>query len=1094
MAFELTLPQKAAVTARNGALLVSAAAGAGKTRVLTERLMENIFTHGAHVDSHLVVTYTRAAAAELRRRIGDELSARARSGGGDSRRAARELLRLNRAQIGTIHAFCAALIRRFSVECGVRPDFRQLDESEAAELRARALNEALESLYASRGDGSPFGVLAASLSDIGRDRRLAETVADVYARLQALPEPDAWMDAQLAALKDACHLPPEQTVWGAYLLEDAARELGLLKTLIEDAPAALPPGARDAYGPAITDDLANIGALARACQQGWNEAAAAFAAVVHTRLKPLRDKPLEASAFMDARDRYKKAVSNMAERLSLTSEQARAEAGAALPYAEGLILAVREFGGAYSALKERRGALDFQDLEHIARRLLTGGGVSAQAAGMFDEILVDEYQDVNQVQEDILNALASGGARLFLVGDARQSVYGFRQADPSIFMRKYDSWPNAESGQPQGRVVLPHNFRSHPMLLEAVNDVFSGVMTRGIMPGEALQPPPGTAADAGGAAPRAELWLYERGEDEDEGDGEYGMAAEIALRVLADGKFPPSGIAVLTRTRGELEFYRRALIRRGIPVAAGAGDGGGIEFQAVLACTQTIDNPRRDMPLITLMRLPPYNCAPGELAGIRAQSRGCMHDALTAASENGHPKAVKICADVAYLRALAADAPMPQVFHAMLERLELPLSRALMPLIPVAAKCGSVTAFRDALTRMDQTSEDIPSSGGGVTLCTMHKSKGLEFPVVIAAGLHKQFNRDSERKPVLFHREMGLGFKLFDADLRVSWPTAARQAVALKTARDAADEELRLLYVTLTRAREYLYVTASAKNKDREPLHPNRMADFLSFSSTAWTRRTKSPMDNGQWTVDNGQLTIDNYRCETKVKATPYSVPQLSIVNCQLSIAAAAAPLPSKVTVTDLIAAAGTAAAFPRPKFMEGRAGLTPAERGTALHEVMRQVVFERCRDLDGVKDEIERLVRERRISRARADAVDAARVLAFVSSPLGRQAAASPDCRRELPFSLLVNAKDLPIGGGGEARGDGQVLLQGMIDLLFTDGGGWVLVDFKTGRMPGDPAEAARRYAPQMDAYANAAARMSGLPVKRKVIWFTDGGLTIDS
>ena len=1080
MAFELTLPQKTAMTARNGALLVAAAAGAGKTRVLTERLMENIFVHGAHVDSHLAVTYTRAAARELRRRIGDELSARARlSEGGAKGRAARELLRLNRAQIGTIHAFCAALIRRFSVECGVRPDFRQLDESEAAELRARALNEALESLYASCDGGSPFGALAASLSDTGRDRRLADTVVDVYTRLRALPEPDAWMDAQLAALRDACDLPPERTVWGAYLLEEAQRELGLLQTLMQDALTALTPVARDAYGPAVASDLENIGALARACQQGWDAAVTAFAAVAHARLKPLKNKEdyPDALQFADTRDRYKKAVSKMAERLSLPSEQARAEFEATLPYAEGLFTAVREFGGVYKSLKERRGALDFQDLEHIARRLLINGGANVQAAALFDEILVDEYQDVNQVQEDILNALADGGARLFLVGDARQSVYGFRQADPSIFTRKYDDWPAAASNQPQGRVVLPHNFRSHPMLLEAVNGVFSGLMAQ-----DALQPPPGTDTDAD-SAPRAELWMYQRGDHENEGDGEYGMAAEIALRVLADGKFTPSDIAVLTRTHGQLEFYRRALIRRGIPVAAGEGADGGIEFQAVLACAQTMDNPRRDMPLLTLTRLPPYNCAPAELAEIRAQSRGCLYDALTAASENGHPKAAKICADVAYLRALAADTPMPQVFHAMLERLELPVSRALMPLIPIAAKCGSVAAFCDALARMDKTAEEV-STSAGVTLCTMHKSKGLEFPVVIAAGLHRTFNRDSERKPVLFHRELGAGFKLSDPELRVSWPTMSRQAAALKTARESEAEELRLLYVTLTRAREYLYVTTSGNPRGGMP-QANRMSDWLAaLPSIAWTAKT----------VNSEQITDNRYGCEAKAEATPHTpVPHLLSVICSLL----SVNLPSKITVTELLPGADLPV-FPRPRFMEGHVGLTAAERGTALHEVMRQVVFARCRDLDGVRGELERLARERRISAARVAAVDAARVLAFVNSPLGRQAAASPDCRRELPFSLLVKAKDLPLGDGVEVGGDDEILLQGMIDLLFLDNNGWTLVDFKTGRIQGNPAsapaEAALRYAPQMNAYAYAAARISGLPVNRKVIWFTDGDLAIDN
>ncbi|GHU87605.1 hypothetical protein FACS1894202_02210 [Clostridia bacterium] len=1001
MPIELTRAQSEAATFRDSDVLVSAAAGSGKTRVLVERLVRAVIDGDTHIDDYLVITYTRAAAGELRRRIGKALSERG---------AARELARLNRAQIGTIHAFCAMLIRRFAVECGVQPNFRQLETSESNKLRERAMADALEKLYESRDPR--FYALADTLSDTGRDNKIADTLFEIYDALRSLPDMETWKDDQLAELRRAAaDTPIAETPWGALLTREANRTL---ETVRKALSAALEEMGDHKYRPMFESDLANLG---RALTEP-------------VTFEPLSRKRTDADTaeyYKNIRTACQDAVKRIQKQFAAPGERNRADFKASIPLAEGLFMAVRTFHAEYSALKARRNALDFPDLEHIARGLL-----ARREIGEYREVLIDEYQDVNQVQEDILLSLKRAGCRLFMVGDARQSIYGFRQADPAIFEAKYNS------GKDLKVIELPQNFRSSPQILDAVNAVCSEIMP-GYVP---------LSSGSGGEAPAPKLVTCGEGE-------EPSLAAALALQAVKDGA-SPDDVAILLRTSRDMPLYKKALNAAGLAcVSQEERLFDAPEVRALRACFQVLDNPRQDVPLLTLLRSFVYDFTPDDLAELRKASGGELFDGLAASD--------RVWDDFTYLRGIAADGSAGQLYHAVSRRLGIPEIPALTPSLSECVTASDCIAAMERLENMN-----IPAAAHGVRLSSIHRAKGLEFPVVILSGTAKAFNYTDSRRPVLFHKKLGLGLKRTDMSTRVQYGTLSRDAVALAQKLDLAAEEARLLYVALTRAEERLYVTAEVKSEPKALLSPSDARSMYAWLNERW----QSEVWDGEAVC--GETIVETEEAEPIEKQKTYEYPL-------------AADIPSKVTTTDL-ARHERERTFSRPRFLDGAKALTPAERGTAAHAALQYADLRVCGDTEGARRELERLARGKFLTAAQLEAVDAALLTDFVRSPLGRRALGSGDLRRELPFSLLTPASELLGVDVTE-----PVLLQGVADLLFIEDGKWIIVDFKTTGLGGrDPSAVAELFRGQLNTYAKAVTRLMNAPVGETWIYFTEKHVSV--
>ena len=1196
MPFPLTDEQKKIVDDRGGELLVSAAAGSGKTRVLVERLMDRVEA-GADIDRFLVITYTKAAAAELRGRIALELSQRLAERPGD-RHLRRQTTLVYRAQISTIHSFCAALLRENGHLLDLDPDFRLCDEGEDRVLMAQVLEEVLDGRYEGLREGDPFACLVDTLASGRDDSRLTEITLDIFRRVQSHPDPARWLREQkeLWALTGVTDLA--QTAWGGLLLADAGRQAAFCRDRLA---LALALAERDEllsanYAPSLQE---SIDALDELCAARTWDCAAALLPIPFPAAGRKRKRAVPASPFEEDRaardgERMKGLREQCRKQLKKLEEWFDGDSAAQLdalsacrPAVQALMDLTLDFQAAFEREKRRRGVLDFSDLEHCARALLqdAGGGPSPLAdqwGARFDEVLVDEYQDTNQVQNAIFSAISRGGRKLFQVGDVKQSIYRFRLADPTIFLEKYRRFSpgdRAEEGEPRRR-VLSRNFRSRPQVLEGCNDLFRSIMSEEFgeldySEDQALAPgrdfPEEAERKSSAEDPYAleldALDLSFLGEEEGESVRKELLEARFAARRVrelldrplmvegGDGLRPvrPSDFMLLLRSPGPvLRHYVRALGELDIPWSAdGAGDiFDTTEVNVALAILQIVDNPRQDVPLLAALRSPVYGFSGDKLALLRADSGGDFYTALTHAALEGDEQCQAFLAELEDLRFGAGDKTCRQLIWHIYEKTNLlgvfgvmegggERQENLLAFYALAGQleeggCRTLFQFLLRLERLRGTGERFSSAGGregdGVSILSIHRAKGLERPVVLVCGLSRRFNRDDLMRPVLFHPELGVGPRGLDAARMVEYPTAARRAVARRLERELLAEELRLLYVAMTRAREKLILTLTLPDGPEglvrlgeecsgSPIPP--LVLERQQSAGAWVLLHALTRPEGAQLREMAGLPAD----QADAGGTPWDIrwvrdPALQhpperrageagrladreegdwgALARQLAWTyphAAGANLPSKLTATQIKgraldreaeeeASRPSRAGQPvtRPGFIAKTQGLTPAQRGTALHLAMQYLPLTgEAATAEAVGEELDQLVQAGFLTELQRQAVPPQRLTALLNSPLGRAMAAAPLCRREFKFSLLVPADEYFPEGGGE-----EILLQGVIDAWFEEEGGVTVVDFKSDRVsPGGEGARAEEYRPQLDAYSRALAAILGRPVKRRVLWF---------
>ncbi len=1168
MAFEFTPDQRAAIENRGGSLLVSAAAGSGKTRVLTERLVRYVTdpAEPVDIDRFLVITYTRAAAAELRGRIMEALAKASAERPDDLRLRRQQTLCLS-AHIGTIHAFCADVLRENCHHLGLSPAFTVLEEDRADAIRRSVLARVLDRRYAGIENDAAFRLLADTVGAGRDDKRLESAVLELYDKLRSHPDPEKWAAETRAALPLTGVADAGETVWGRELLAAAAAEVGYWCGRMEAAAAEIANAdekLKKAYGPAFTGDAEALRELQRALERGWDAARAALP-LPFSRLGTLRayPEPERPAALKALRDRCKKAMAALSERFAADSAALLRDQRATAPAMEALLELTLEFDRAFTAEKRRRSAVDFSDLEHYAARLLTDREtgaptwIAAELAGRFTEIMVDEYQDVNAVQERIFRAVSRQERNLFLVGDVKQSIYRFRLADPTLFLEKYRAfvpWERAAEGEGR-KILLRENFRSRRSILDASNRVFSALMSREI--GEldydddaalrfgALDYPEGTDCpvefdilDAG-----------EGGEDApDKAEREARFAASRIAEMLRAGTPVYSGGTARPCTPGDFVIlmrapggrgaaFHRALAEAGIPVQSRQGSGffQSLEVTVAIDLLALIDNPHADVPLISALRSPAFGFDPDALSAIRAAKRdGDFYGALRAAAEAGDEKCAAFLALLDRWRALApdltpgallwtvySDTGLPAVCSAMRDG---ETRRAnLMLLLEYAERFSqggqsSLFRFVTYLRRLAEQGREPERAPGGeaVQIMSIHKSKGLEFPFVFLCDLSHRFNRTDMRGGVLMHSDLGLGPKRCDRERGIEYPTLARRAITERLTTEMLSEELRVLYVAMTRARERLIMTCVWKNAEAalEKLRPG-----LEFPAPpALLRAAQSPsqwlamaaiLDGGE-TIRTHILPADDAvpaaetEPETAEAIRPAGDDAAARIAEKLAFRypyAASAELPSKLTATELkgteapdaegtpLLAADGDYVFRLPTPGEP-VKLTPAERGTATHTFLQHLRFSEAESTERLEAELRRIAAAGHLAPEEAAAVDLSSVLRLLGSPLGRQLAAAADVRREFRFTLLEAAADYFPG----AAADDRMLLQGVVDCFFVENGGVTVLDYKTDRVTAAEApQRAERYRGQLRAYARALGRILGLPVRRCALWFLRPGVEVD-
>ena len=1148
--FSPTLQQLDAVTSRNAALLISAGAGSGKTRVLTERLMSYLTDESldCNVTDFLIITYTRAAAAELRSRILSAISSELVKNP-KNRRLRRQAALVHSAEIDTIHSFCGRIVRENAHRLGITPDFRIAEESECTSIKLSVISRLLDSRYENIGSFEGFEQLVDTLSPGRDDSRLSETALDMFEKLRSHANAKLWIREQLELRQSGAFTEVASTPWGALLMNKARAcakfWLQRVDSLLLDSSAS--PEIMKSYGECFSSVFAQLMSFLEACDAGWDSAMAA------SSFDFPRAKPLRGDGYDDIKSTWKACRDELRELSDIfiaASAELISDMDTVLPAEKALFALVSEFSERYSEEKNRRRIADFSDLEHFALTLLMDSNGSTALAGeiskRYREIMVDEYQDVSAIQERIFSAVSQDGQNLVMVGDVRQSIYRFRLAEPSIFLNKYKSFSDSLDAK-ERRIILADNFRSRGNVLDATNFVFRGIMSEqfGEMNYTEREYLRAGRPDSNGGYP-VELRIIAPGEsDEDAPDRrilEADYVAGRALELIESGFEIPDGdamrplkysdIAILLRSRTYVQLYRDALASRGIPVDTDDANSllDTYEVRVALAFLNVVDNPRNDIQLISVLRV--YDFSPDELAEARLCDRdGDFFDALTLYAEKNE-KAQLFFEHLREFRTLAPELLADGLLWHIYNLTQLPARVSALPngetrranLIQLAEEARNAAAFGYSgvfeflryLERMQTPISCVSSySSGGVQIMTIHKSKGLEFPIVFLADLAHRFNTQDTKKRLLFHPELGIGQKRVDLQRRIEYPTLPRLAIAEKIAEESKAEELRVLYVAMTRAREKLIMVYSDGEPERTleklrgaeyPVPPHILSRQLSIGNILLLALLSRPEAGALFGVDVpvGLFDMRLVRMQMEMQERPsisepeQTVKAFDIETPDFVYAHPMAPtLPSKLTVTELknrvfdgelaedaenLQTAPHFGAFRKPDFIVKKATITGAELGTALHTAMRHIELREYRDAAELRHEIDTVAACGLMTEAECAAVDEHRILHFLTSPLGQRVISSDELFREFKFSLLVPAEEFFPGGGED-----EILFQGVVDLAFRVGNKLTVVDFKTDRLYSDDsiAEKTAHYTPQLEAYIRALRRVTGLEVNEGLIYF---------
>ena len=1171
-----TEEQQKVIDTRDRNILVSAAAGSGKTAVLVARILALVTdpAHPVDIDRLLIVTFTNAAAGEMRQRIRDALEARAEEAP-ENAHLQRQLVLIHNAQITTIHSFCLQVLRSHFHMIGLDPGFRIADEGEMLLLRQDVLKETLEEAY-ELGAGEvhtteteEFRQLLEQLAPGKDDQAVQNALLQVYQFSLGQPWPDEWLAGCRMAY---CRPDKEETTpepdWVRFAVKDTKRVLADVREEILYAITLC----QAEHGPymyekAMQDDLAMVEALQTA--DGYRELAKAFAVSgTYTRLSTKKDE----SVSKEQKEQVQELRAGIKDALASVRVQYfydRPEALEETFYASGVVVRaltrlVERFMEKLTEKKREKNVLDFSDLEHLALEILVvhdETGIQASPAALeyaeqFEEIMIDEYQDSNLVQELILNSVAGRGrgeANRFMVGDVKQSIYRFRLACPELFLEKYQTYRELENAC---RIDLHKNFRSRSEVLDGVNEIFRQIMTENlggiVYDKDAMLYPGAVFAPDSGEARRLPEFLLLDPEDQDKQEAEARLVGMQIQQMV--GSFPVwdakrsayrpmayRDIVILLRTvSGWAETFGEVLSDMGIPCFTGSQKGyfSAVEVRTVLAYLEVLDNPVQDIPLAAVMRSPIGGFSDEALAKLRSASEERrFYDCCTAYRDNGEDAALRLALDtffrqMEYFREKAAYTPIHLLLWEILDvtgygayAAALPAGRqrkANLDMLVEKAIAYEATSYRglyhfiryiESLKRYEVDYGEASlgtESDDTVRIMSIHKSKGLEFPVVFVSGLGKQFNETELRGRLALHSSFGIGCDYVDTTLRLRQPSLLKKVIQKTSALENLGEELRILYVAMTRAKEKLILTGAVPNASQkleawQTLNVRAM-ETLSYSTLTkassyldWVlpallqhsgkdcfllrvlsaedllEESKEAKASDLWRVlEHPKEKTEARRYLERVFSAEYPYEQEQAISGKVSVTELKkqTQLPEEHEGLELYPVKESKGTVPR--FRAAETTMPGSMRGTIYHTFMENLDFHKK---DVLETQLEEWIKCGKMTRDEAAAVRISDIRRFLESDIGlrmERAEEGGRLHREQPFVLGVPAHAIRSCWQSEEL----VLVQGIIDAWFEEDDGIVIVDYKTDRVR-TMQTLAGRYHIQLEAYAKAVARLTGKTVK---------------
>ena len=901
MGVSWTTEQQQVIDLRNRNILVSAAAGSGKTAVLVERIVKIITdkNHPVDIDHLLIVTFTNAAAAEMRERIGNAIEKALDEQPGDEH-LLRQLTLIHNAQITTIDSFCLYVVRNHFHEIDLEPNFRIGDEGELKLLREDVLGRVLEQNYEEPSEA--FSDFVEGYASGRTDAALNEMILQLYEFSRSYPWPEKWLDSFVGAYRIETREELDRAEWLAPLTENICFVLKDCEQLLKQALAITQQDdGPDMYEKAVQSDLEKYEGLSRLTS--FCELSGALSDIKYDRLASSRGfegNPDKLELVKSLREQAKDVVKKLCKQYFFCSPEMMIEQlERTEPMLEEVVRLTKQFADEFAAAKRRKNLVDFHDVEHFALQILVdeetekAKKTAEEFRDTFEEIMIDEYQDSNEVQETLLRSISReerGENNIFMVGDVKQSIYRFRLARPELFMKKYDSYSLEESTTQ--RIDLHKNFRSREEVLTCTNDIFYKIMARSLgnveYDAEAALYPGASYPVSADFIPEILLAdsndeLLEDTELTDKKTLEAKIVAEEIKHLMKTQQVTDkaagtlraahySDIVILLRSlSGWADSLVEVLNGNGIPAHTVSSTGyfSTVEVQTVLSMLRLLDNPRQDIPMAAVLRSPMAGLTDEELAVLRLEDGSVpFHEAVLELAEGlyeedgqkeisdseadrkqgrnadektenhieitAHRKLLKFYKKYKQLRQLVPDTPIHELIEIILRETGYGHYVAAMPagnrrtanlnMLLEKAAAYEKTSYKglfhfvryiDELQKYDVDFGEADMVGENedvVRIMSIHKSKGLEFPIVIVSGMGKNFNKQDTRSKMVLHPELGIGLDYMDGKKRIKSPTIAKKAIAKQIDLENLGEELRVLYVALTRAKEKLILTGTLKD------------------------------------------------------------------------------------------------------------------------------------------------------------------------------------------------------------------------------------------------------------------------------------------
>ncbi|MBP9989745.1 MAG: helicase-exonuclease AddAB subunit AddA [Ruminococcus sp.] len=1163
---EWTTEQKNAIDSRNGTILVSAAAGSGKTAVLVERVIQRLKDekNPCSADSLLIVTFTRAATQQMKERIYETLSNELAKQP-DNAHLRRQLTMLPFAHISTIDSFCNDIVRENFHEIDLTPDYRLLEGAQLKILQSDVMSKLMGELYKENSD--EFTELVNVLANSTDDSAVSNLIFSLYSYSSAFANPEMWLDGLLEEYEEYTSL--DSGKWGilikAHTIQMIDHCLKICKKIEECA--INDETVREKLSDNIFEITSTVDKISDLLENGtWDEIRNCLLDTKFSNIKAIRGYSSYEFDFIKS---AKKEISEIIKKAAVNfcaSEKENVEDMEYLyPIVKKLISAVKRYGEMLKEEKIKLNSFDFSDISHYALDLLvsfdeTGNikktDLAENISQKYAEILVDEFQDINDMQNQLFNAISRNGENLFMVGDVKQSIYRFRQAMPEIFLSRRENLNEYKNENYPAKITLGRNFRSRSGVTDIINFVFSQLMQKELGSivydeSEALV----ASADFNKPDfPQAELHII----------GNLDSAKvnrEIEAQHIADTindiinkrmqvkdkncyrNATYRDFCILLRSAsGRAEKYADILTKNNIPVYISDKTGffACAEISNAINLIRIIDNPIQDIPLLAVMLSPIFGFTADEMALLRIDERKLpIYHCVLKAAKNGNKKCMAFLDKLEELRMLSSTLPCSQFIH---EMYEITGSKAiayamkngsqrnsnLNKLIEYAEKYEStgkrgISGFIRFIDKIQKQNADLESAvdnsetANVVRIMTIHKSKGLEFPICILADTSAKFF-DETKNTASFHPDYGICFDIRDSRRKCKYPTVGKKALSIAEKKSSYSEELRVLYVALTRAKERLICVARYDNIDKRLnelakslsvnnnitpymlLSKNSFSDWLLMAflrhpdahllrNTAGYTDLPSLKSDASLTVKIiDSITFPEEKESLSVKASAddklldeikkrieYKYPYEELKN----IKAKSAPSEFENTDFDTKYFAKT-----KPSFLS-KTGMNPAQRGTAMHKFME--FFDYSSDDYSIDFQLEKMLENNHLTEDESNVLEKDKLERFFSSEIAKRIKNSPLLLREKKVTVGIKAgklyPDLP-----ENIKDETVVIQGFVDCAFEENGKLVIVDYKTDRNAS--AETLReRYYNQLKMYEYALHECTGMEIECTLIYSFDNG-----